>query len=209
LKGNAIEEYKKYFHNGDRREIFKLVAEKYDIRSALYPGSYIHIAPSFYIPLTVYVDSFKKTKLFFNDEDGVYNFIYKLRVYEEEPEIRFHPNDYNSDFNESLRSFDLLISQYAGFISQCCKKYLKEDGILLANNSHGDASMAYIDKDFEFIGVIYLSNKQYRLTEKNLDKYFIPKKPDLKITKAYLERTQKGIGYTKSARVYLFRNQSR
>ena len=98
-----------------------------------------------------------------------------------------------------------MISQYAGFISQCCKKYLKKGGILLANNSHGDASMAHLDGDFEFIGVIYRSNRQYRLTEKNLDKYFIPKKADLKVTKAYLEKTQRGVGYTKTANAYIFR----
>ena len=44
------------------------------------------------------------------------------------------------------------------------------NGILLANNSHGDAGIAYLDDDFEFIGAIYKSNGKYRLTDKNLDK---------------------------------------
>ena len=35
------------------------------------------------------------------------------------------------------RSVDLLISQYAGIISQPCKRYLKPGGYLLVNNSHG------------------------------------------------------------------------
>lgn len=108
---------------------------------------------------------------------------------------------------EQLESFDLLISQYAGFVSQCCKKYLKPGGLLVANNSHGDASMASIDKSFEFIGVIYNSNKLYRFTRRNLDKYFIPKKKTVKITKEYLEKTMKGIGYTKTASAYLFKKQ--
>ncbi|MFX0037200.1 MAG: hypothetical protein ACFE9I_16330 [Candidatus Hermodarchaeota archaeon] len=40
---------------------------------------------------------------------------------------------------------------YAGFVSQSCKEYLKVGGILLTNNSHGNASMAYIDDDYQFI----------------------------------------------------------
>ena len=99
----------------------------------------------------------------------------------------------------------MLISQYAGFVSQCCKKYLKPGGLLVANNSHGDASMASIDTSFEFIGVVYYSKLVYRYTTKNLDKYFIPKKKDFKITKEHLEKTMKGIGYTKTASAYLFK----
>jgi len=68
--------------------------------------------------------------------------------------------------------------------------------------------MAYLDDDYEFIGVIYRSNQHYRLTEKNLDKYFIPKKSDLKVTKSYLENIQRGVGYTKTASAYIFRNLS-
>ena len=184
--------------------MFEILVKKYHIESAIYPGSYIHIAPSFYIPITVYIDSFKKTKDLFSDK-GIFEFINKNRRYTQQPVIRFHYKDYNSDIGEKLGNFDLLISQYAGFISQCCKKYLRQGGILIANNSHGDASMAYIDEDFEFIGAMYRSNRQYRLTEKNLDKYFIPKKSEFKITKAYLEKIQRAVGYTKTASTYIFR----
>ena len=59
---------------------------------------------------------------------------------------------YTAGFAEAEKSFDLLISQYAGFVSQHCKKYLKIGGILLVNNSHGDASMAKLDDDYKFVG---------------------------------------------------------
>lgn len=205
MKVNAVQEYLQHFHNGDRREIFKLLVDNYEIKSAIYPGSYMHIAPSLYIPITVYIDSYKKAKEFFSDK-SILEFIYKNREYIQTPVIRFHHSDYNLDLKEKIQDFDLLISQYTGFISQDCKKYLKTGGILLVNNSHGDASMAYLDDDYEFIAVIYRSNRQYRLTEKNLDKYFIPKKSSLKVTKKYLEKIQRGIGYTKTAGAYVFRN---
>jgi len=75
---------------------------------------------------------------------------------------------------------------------------------LLANNSHGDASMASIDADYKFIGVLNKRQNKYTLSEKNLDSYFIPKMPR-EITKEYLEKIKRGIGYTKSPTAYLFR----
>jgi hypothetical protein len=206
LKNNVALQYKEYFRNGDRRDIFRLLVDHYEIRSAIYPGSYIDIAPSFYIPLTVYIDSFKKTNKFFEDP-SIYSFISKNKKYRKKPFLRYYNMDYNSDFGEEEDSFDLLISLYAGFVSQSCKKYLKEGGILLANNSHGDAGLTYLDKDFELIATIYRSNGQYRLTNKNLDRHFIPKKPDLVVTKDYLKKKGKGIGYTKTASFYVFRKQ--
>jgi hypothetical protein len=198
--------YNKWFHNGDRREIFKVVTQEYSIKTAIYPGSYIHIAPSFYIPEVTYIDSFKKTIKFFED-DKVFDLIMKNKIYDEEPLFRFHYADYKNDFEEKFEYYDLLISQYAGFVSQCCKNYLKPNGILLANNSHGDASMASIDKTYKFIGALYYSNKQYRITTKNLEKYFIPKKKHIEITRQYLEKINKGIGYTKTASAYLFKKK--
>jgi hypothetical protein len=201
---DAAQQYKQYFHNGDRRDIFKLLVEQYGVQSAIYPGSYIHIAPSFYIPTTVYIDSYKKAKDFFTSKN-IIDFISKNRVYNKTPIIRYHHSDYNLDFGEKFGDFELLISLYAGFVSQSCKKYLKKNGILLTNNSHGDAGMAYLDEDYEFIGAIYKSNRQYRITDKNLDKYFIPKKPELKVTKEYLKKINRGIGYTKTSSAYVFK----
>lgn len=150
MQSNAVNKYKKTFHNGDWNEIFRLLVENYEIKSAIYPGSYIHIAPSFHIHLTFYIDTYKKTKDYFNDRD-IYDYFYKNRTYKEQPIIRFHHANYTSNFGEKLRNFDLLISLYAGFVSQSCKEYLKVGGILLTNNSHGNASMAYIDDDYQFI----------------------------------------------------------
>jgi len=201
---STAQQYRQYFHNGDRREIFKLLVEKYGVQSALYPGSCIDIAPSFYIPITVYIDFDEKTNNFFKANDFM-DFISKNRAYTQTPIIRYYYSDYNLDFGEIIEDFDLLISLYAGFVSESCKKYLKKNGILLANNSHGDAGLAYLDDDFEFIAVIYKNNSQYRLTNKNLDKYFIPKKPELKITKKYLKNINRGIGYTKTSSAYIFK----
>lgn len=200
---DAIQEYKKLFYNGDRRNIFLVLVKEFQIDRALYPGSYIHIAPSFFIPEVVYVDSYKKTTRFFEDK-SILDFINKNKKYDSIPKIRFHLMDYNRSIPEPFEYFDLLISQYAGFISQCCKKYLKPNGLLITNNSHGDASMAINDKSFDFNGVIYYSSGVYRYTTKNLEKYFIPKYKGYKSSLNYVRKTMKGITYTKSASAYIF-----
>lgn len=152
----------------------------------------------------MYVDSYKQAKEFFNDPE-VHAFVEKRKRYTQKPEITFHHRDYRKRFGEPRESFDLLISQYAGFVSRHCGSYLKPGGILLANNSHGDASMASLDKNYAFIGVLQRkSDTRYTFSDSNLDSYFIPKKP-MAITKQYLERIQRGIGYTKSATAYVFR----
>ena len=111
---------------------------------------------------------------------------------------------HNGDFGEELESFDLLISQYAGFISPVCKVYLKVGGILVANDSHGDASMAVLDPDFELIAVARRRSGKYSLSEKGLEQYFVPKK-EIEITPEYLRGTGKGVPYTRWVSNYVFR----
>ena len=81
---------------------------------------------------------------------------------------------------------------------------MRQGGWLLTNNSHGDASMANLDKDYEFVGVINRRGEKFTFRAKNLEAYFVPKK-DISVTKAYLEEIQRGIGYQKTAFAYIFR----
>lgn len=105
---------------------------------------------------------------------------------------------------EENESVDLLISQYAGFISQYCTPYLRVGGLLLVNNSHGDASMASIDPRYELTGVVNRRQGKHRINVKNLDTYLIPKSAQ-PITKTYLEKIQRGVAYTKSPSMYIFK----
>jgi hypothetical protein len=205
MKNDSLTLYNEYFseRDFDRLDLFQLLAEKYGIKSALYPGSSVHITPSFVYPITTYVDTDKRAKSFF-DDSRVRDFVAKRKVYLEDAKISFFPRDYRTAITEIAEGFDLLISQYAGFVSQHCKRYLRIGGVLLANNSHGDASMASIDEAYKLSAVVMGKNGRYRLTEKNLDSYFVPNRP-LDVTKEYLEKTQKGIGYKKSGSMYVFK----
>ena len=132
------------------------------------------------------------------------DFIKDHKIYSEELHIKFFAKDYKENILSENGNYDLLISQYSGFVSKHCKKYLKIGGVLLVNNSHGDAGMASIDRDFVFIGVVLKRGDTYRVSEDNLSEYFIPKKP-VQITQEYLEEIPKGIGYKKTASSHLFR----
>lgn len=197
--------YKKYFFDRqfERLDLFQILTQKFNIKRVLYPGSFVHITPSFIFPEVVYVDNDKQAKQFFGKSE-IYDYITQRKEYHQSAHIQFHFTDYRNGFDEKPSSFDLLISQYAGFVGQYCKQYLKKDGLLLANNSHGDAGVAAIDDDYQLIAVFLLRNQKYKMYESKLDEYFVPKS-SANINKENLVKLQKGLGYKKVANMYLFR----
>lgn len=206
---NFVEQlYKEYYSDREYQQIdlFRLLSEKYQVKKVLYPGSFVHISPAFVFPNVVFIDSDKNAKKFFNNEK-LDEFIIKHKEYSEDPNISFYGINYQTTIDELRDQFDLLISQYAGFISDTCKDYLRIGGILIVNNSHGDAGLASIDKDYRLIATAHKSKGKYRISDSSLEKYFIPKK-DVIVTKELLYKTQKGVGYTKTAPLYLFQRKS-
>lgn len=196
---NIIKEYLEYQDKiGSRIEIYSVVAKRFEILSALYPGSHIDISPSLVIPKVTYIDNFKGAVNFFKNIELIKEYIVENKEYEEQCDIAFIGQDYNIELD--IEPVDLIISQYAGFVGQATKKYLKTGGILLCNDSHGDATLAYFDDDFEFVGVI-VNN---RIIDTNLENYFImPKAKDIDLIK--INEKMKGPKYVSSVENYLFR----
>lgn len=184
---------------GNRLPIYTAVQKKYQIQSALYPGSHVDIAPSFCIPHVTYVDNFKGTVNFFKDQEALACYVDSKKNYAEACELEFVGADYNHVSLEP--KFDLVISQYAGFVGQATKKYLKEGGLLLCNDSHGDATLAYFDEDFEFVGVVDTSGK---ISSDHLEAYFQLAKGKMVDYEKVL-KTMKGPKYVKVSENYLFR----
>ncbi|MBN1667320.1 MAG: hypothetical protein JW862_09525 [Anaerolineales bacterium] len=205
---NAIQAYKHYYIDRDYEQVdlFRLVNNSYDIGKVIYPGSYIHIAPSFIYSDVVYIDSDTKAKKYFHSNE--LNFLVNERKeYIEDPKITFLGVSYETPLKEFHASFDLMISQYAGFISYTCKDYLRIGGYLLVNNSHGDAGLAAIDEDYQLISIVQKTRGKYRLSSTLLEKYFIPKQ-NILYTKDLLIKIGKGVGYTKTAPLYVFKRIS-
>lgn len=155
----------------NRAELYKLIASKFNIKKALYPGSYIDITPSFFIENTVYIDNFKNTQKLFKDIDSIIDFINTKKEYDNESKAVFIYKDYTSEL-ELHNDFDLIISQYGGIISKYTKQFLKPKGIYLCNDSHADATITYFDKDFDFLGIINYKDNKCIFENQNNDKYF-------------------------------------
>lgn len=202
---NIAESYNHFFasRSFERADLIQKIVEQYDIQSGLYPGSYTHVTPSFFIPHMVYVDADPKAKKIFSDMDAVQDFIRERKQYPQEAAIAFYGQSYADPIPVGKGQFDLLISQYAGPISQDCKSYLKPGGILLVNNSHADAGVAALDPDYTLIAIAQNGKGDMaRISNKSLDEYFIPKKETYTLPE--LRALGKGIAYTKTASNYIF-----
>lgn len=124
-------------------------------------------------------------------------YVNENKKYIENPTIKFIDGDYRNNYN--INVVDLTISQYAGFVGQYTKKYLKKGGILLCNDSHGDATLAKYDSDFELVGVV---DKNGNISEDNLEEYFKSKK---NINLHEVEKKMKGPKYLIEGENYIFK----
>lgn len=142
-------------HRGDRWRRFRAVAEGVDARvdatgaiarasTVFYPGSYVDIAPSFVFGSVTYLDTDKRTPGFFGDTGGIREIVAEHNG-PSDADFAFIHADYTREVDLPGDHFDLLVSLYAGFISEHCTQHLRVGGMLLVNASHGDVAMASID----------------------------------------------------------------
>lgn len=198
--------YNKHHLDKDHTSIglFRALKQLTEINKVFYPGSHVHITPSLIFPHVIYADSFRGTYKFFDDPLTL-AYITENKEYVSKPVVRFYQQDYTKPFPDLGNEFDLLISQYAGFVGQATKRYLKTGGLLVCNNSHGDASMASLDPDYELFAVYKrVSDQKFNISTKGLDAYLIPKS-GTHPTKEQLLKSQRGIAYLKSPSGYIFR----
>ncbi len=190
-------------HPGDRFRLFRALHDVLPARAVLYPGSFVDIAPSFVFPRVVYADVDRRAAAFFQDEAGIREIVASQPGAPAGPEFSFIHADYTDGLGLADGAFDLLISLYAGFVSEYCMRYLRIGGTLLANPSHGDVAMASIDPRYRLVGVVQSGGGGYRVRTEGLEGYLIPKR-QTEITSESLHQSGRGIAYTKPAFAYLF-----
>lgn len=204
--------YNKYHveRQDERRNLFEIIKKEFNPRSGLYPGCFVHVTPSFYFQEMYYVDSDTHAARFFKSR-YVTELITREKLFEGPFSCYFFQQNYTHPLSIPEDSIDLLISQYAGFVGESCKKYLKSGGILAANNSHGDAGLVQIDEDFQLIAVIDRQGDRFSLSQKDLNSYFILHSKSIPTEKTllynYLKRLGKGLKYDKRANTYVFRKR--
>ena len=174
-----------------------------DAERVLYPGSYVDLAPSFVWPSVTYVDVDRRAQQFFADEVGVRELLVEHGVEPSSHSVRFIAADYTDPLELDEGEFDLLISLYAGFVSEACTRHLRVGGRLLVNPSHGDAAMASIDPGYRLQAVVKSRSGGYTVDTANLDTYLVPQR-DIEVTRESLHASGCGVGYTKSPFAYLF-----
>jgi SAM-dependent methyltransferase len=195
-------------HQGDRQRLFAAVADEVDATTVLYPGSFVDVTASFAFPNVTYVDSDRRARQFFADRAGVEEIIdAHRRSNTPEYEFRFAHKDYREDLGFGDETFDLLMSLYAGFVSLSCTRYLRIGGTLLVNSGNRDAPMAAADSRFRLIAVVASDSGRYRVDDRYLDEYFIPKK-EQGVTEDRLHRLARGVVYAKTPFAYLFERLS-
>lgn len=183
--------------------LFEEIKKKYNPKRVLYPGCFVHITPSLVFSDVTYVDSLRNTDKFFKSED-VGLFIDNNKRYAGKTKLKFYHQDYTNPLEEKKESFDVVFSLYGGFVGQAVKKYLKSGGILVCNDSHGDASMASIDSDYQLVAVYdIIQDDKVSISDNDLERYLIPKRKQ--ISKDELLKTMRGVPFTKSPSGYIFK----
>ncbi len=199
-------------HPDDRVRLFAAVRELVPggaDAAVLYPGSYVDIGPSVWFDDVTYVDLDKRAARFFATTGQVADLVAAKRAAvgrrQGDPTgIAFHHADYADELPIEDGSIDLLVSLYAGFISEHCTRYVRPGGLLVANNSHGDASMASLDPANELVAVVRSVDGGYRATTADPDRDLRPKRGHHP-TVDELHQLGRGIAYTRPAFAYVFR----
>ncbi len=150
-------------HDFERAGLFALLAKSFHIRSVLYPGSSIHVTPSFYFPDVTYIDLQPQAQRFFAESPALYDLISARKVYRRRMQVRFYAADYNHPIPEIGADYDLLLSLYAPKAVRACLRYLAPRGFLLTCNHFGDVAAARMMPELEPIGQVRFINGNYRL----------------------------------------------
>lgn len=176
---------------GDRTASYRAARMITGGEHALYPGSYLDTAPLAVWPNVTFVDNDRK---FAKEVAGLSEPI---------PRATFLVADYREPLPGIQEgSADILISLYAGPISQYCSRYLRVGGYLLANNSHGDASLALLDPRYELAAVLPTWTSTRYLTA-GLAPFARAKRSEAHTIDRVLA-SGRGVAFEKSAACYLF-----
>lgn len=118
-------------HGLERTGLFACLRKTFPAAEAVaYPGSSIHLAPSFVFRNVTYIDRMETTIRFFRHTDEVRAYVNTRKTYREEPRIRFHALDYSVIPDGMKDSFDLAFALYAPGALPAAAALVKPGGIV-------------------------------------------------------------------------------
>jgi len=142
--------------------------------TVLYPGSSVHVTPSFFFQHVVYVDRSEMSRDFFARAQAVIELVNARKRYRQQPFIHFVEQDFTAELPVPESSFDVLLALYAGGISRACARYVKPGGCVLTNDHHGDARDAAELSGFELQAVVQERRGKLLFEDADLKRYVGP-----------------------------------
>lgn len=195
-----IELYRKHYADlrFERGGLFALVKQTFGSNDALYPGCFVHITPSLYIPHVIYVDRHPEAQAFFADLESISQFVERNKHYKRSAYIRFIAEDFNKPLPIPLAGIDLLISIFAAGVARACWQYLRPGGVLLINNLT-EVDTAY----YQLHSAIRYQRGNYRLLEGDHAAQLAARKGTNRVLN-YLCQGSQGIQYAESETYFIF-----
>ncbi len=200
----ATELYQNYYAaiRFERQGLFQLVHEQYGCKEALYPGSSVHITPSFYIPHVVYVDKSNDAAQFFSNKNAVIEQISHHKKYKRSAFFQFLHQDYTQAL-PIQHQFDLLIALFAPQVIHNCTQYIKKNGIVLVHPFQNNLYDAANDPELIFESVIQFTKNLYQIIppDKTGIDPFLKSSPPRK----YLKQNSNSVDYIENEMYFIFR----
>lgn len=204
MSSRIEDKYKRIYQDihFERSELFKVISQNFQIKNILYPGSNIHITPSFHFQHVVYVDIADNALSFFADKEQVIELIQKNKIYKQPSYIQFINQDFTKPLSVKENGFDLIIALFASGITSSCIRYLKKGGLLLTNNHHNDAIDAIENNKLIPTSLILKSKRRYTILKANEESFLDSIK---KSTNNLLNNNPRGgLQYQENETFYLF-----
>ena len=119
--------YNEYFikKNDERSELFKILSDKFNIKSGLYPGSFVHITPSFFISHQIRIMNPLRLKMFESGSEIFNLFFFKRFRGVIVPD--FKEDSLSGDLSHNLKKIDEDKINFVGVLSDFRKKRCKKD----------------------------------------------------------------------------------
>lgn len=180
----------------ERAALFELIKQEFNPKSVIYPGSSVHITPSFYFSHVVYIDKNQTASDFFANHKLVTDLINKNKTYKETPHWTFISKDFTTDLDLKSASCDLLLSLFTGKLIDYCESYIKPGGLLLTSSLFSDHESIQEKENFALIGTI----------KRKKNKYYIDTNGSIpKSNKSKLQTKNNGLEYVDNECYFLYR----